>query len=59
MKDHDFPALKSHHIKCIKKAHFVFTIPVYEFAQCGKIIGECLDELLVIYSKLKLKGYLG
>lgn len=59
MKDHVFPALKSHHIKCIKKAHFVFTIPVYEFAQCGKIIGECLDELLVIYSKLKLKGYLG
>lgn len=59
MKDHDFPALKSHHIKCIKKAHFVFTIPVYEFAQSGEIIRNCLDELLMIYSKLKLKGYLG
>ena len=59
IKNCDLPALKSHHIKCMKKSHFVFRIPIYEFAESEKVIRECLDELLMIYSRLKLRGYLG
>ena len=58
IRDGDFPALKSHQVMCRKDAFFSFKLRVYEFSECATVIGNCLDELLIIYSRLKLRGYL-
>ena len=57
VKRNDFPALKSHRVSCHKDAFFTFELRVYEFSDCERVIGECLDELLSVYSSLKLRGY--
>lgn len=58
IRDGDFPALKSHQVMCRKDAFFSFKLRIYEFSECATVIGNCLDELLIIYSRLKLRGYL-
>ena len=53
-----YPALMSHHLKINEVLTISFKIPVYEYASIEQILNSCLDDLLTLYSKLKIDGYL-
>ena len=53
-----YPVLMAHQLKVSDDLSISFKIPVYEYAFVEQILNNCLDELLTIYSKLKLDGFL-
>lgn len=57
IRENELPALKTHQLKCKKRLDFTFRIPIHEFSDSERVIGGCLDDLLTLYGKMKLKGY--
>ena len=58
LKNGAFTYLKTHFVSCYKDLEFTFSIPTHEFYDMERVMSGCLDDLLTIYSKLRLSGYI-
>ena len=58
LKNENFLFLNTHRVSCCKDMEFSFFVPTHEFSKMESIITACMDELLTIYSRLTLKGYI-